>query len=296
LSAKFDTPKGIINIGADKWLVFSDKQVQIIANGQVSLLGKVRAAETDERVFSGAVANVQFNGTSGAAYDENSNSVYLGCADVHNAIAQNLHYIQKVDLTNNTVEVVAGSVTGNDTQGTIDGAALTTGRVDNPSRMWVARNGALYFLQSAGKGKSCVRKLENGTLTTVAGKPGETGYADGTGETALFYFTIDIDGVPNEPGGGIVEDEDGNFLIADPGNHAIRKMTPDGVVTTISAMDPGGPNKWAYKDDYDPAMGGKLGATQYVAHPMHIFKIEANAYGIVQYTGDAPGIRKVVFE
>ncbi|MDR2627447.1 MAG: IPT/TIG domain-containing protein [Dysgonamonadaceae bacterium] len=291
LSAKFDTPKGIISIGSNRWIVFSDRQVQIIRDGQVALLGKSRDTQ-EEHTYSGPLADVNFCNTSGAAYDETTNSVYFACRDIDAQTSMNLHYIQKLNLTDNTVEVVAGSVAGNDSQGTIDGDALTTGRVDNPSRMYVAHNGTLYFLQSSGNGKSCVRKLENGILSTLAGKPGTAGYADGTGNDASFNFICE----GGEPGGGIVEDADGNLLIADPGNHAIRKMTPAGIVTTITAMEAGGPNKWNYKDDYDPAMGNQLGATQYVAHPMHIFKIETDAYGIVQYTGDAPGIRKIVFE
>jgi hypothetical protein len=163
--------------------------------------------------------------------------------------------------------------------------------------MCFASDGSLYFLQSAGEGKACVRKLKDGVVSTVAGQAGIAEYADGTGSAARFNLIAE----GGEPGGGIIEDEDGNFLIADVGNHAIRKMTPAGVVTTISAMqvDENGkpyPNKWAYKDDYDPEMGNKLGTSQYVAHPMYIFKIEANTYGFLQYTGDAPGVRKITFE
>ena len=294
LTAKFDTPKGIVPISDGRYVVFSDKQVQVIDGNQVSLLGKTRDDE-GERNYEGAVSEVNFCNTNGAAYDPASGSVYFGCADVDGETGRNRHYILKWDLDSDQISVAAGNVSSDsDSQGTVDGDALTVARLDNPGRMCVASDGALYFLQSSGDGNCCVRKLANGTVTTLAGNPGTAGYADGKGTEALFSFKAE----GGEPGGGIVEDEDGNLLIADPGNHAIRKMTPDGTVTTINKVDVsnGSPNKWAYKDDYDPAIGNQGEASQYAAHPMYIFKIEDYTYGFLQYTGDAPGIRKIVFE
>jgi len=62
----------------------------------------------------------------------------------------------------------------------------------------------------------------NGDLTPLAGKAGSPGFADGDGESASF----------NRPY-GIVIDLDGSILVADQGNHSIRRVTPDGKVTTI---------------------------------------------------------------
>ena len=280
--ARFNTPKGIVPIGKDKYVVFSESQVQIIEGNTVKLLGKTRD-ESGEKVFEGKVENVSFCNTNGAAYDEKNNLVYFGCN------YNDKHFILKYDVAAGTVSVAAGSLTAEDSKGNVDGDVTTVGRVTDVSRMTVASDGTLYFIQSW---KHNVRKLSKGILTTVAGQFEQGGWVDGDAATAKFNFVAEN----GEPGGGIVEDEDGNFLIADPGNHAIRKMTPDGVVTTISAMQEGGPNKWAYKDDYDPNMGNHLGATQYCAHPIHIFKIAPYTYGFTQYTGDAPGVRQIVFE
>ena len=60
-------------------------------------------------------------------------------------------------------------------------------------------------------------------VSTLAGKPGEAGAANGTGAAARL----------SEPR-SIVMDSAGALYITDTGNHAIRKMTADGTVTTFA--------------------------------------------------------------
>jgi hypothetical protein len=59
-------------------------------------------------------------------------------------------------------------------------------------------------------------------VTTVAGIPGKSGSADGPASTAQFA------GV-----GGVAVDSQGNVFVADSGNYTIRKITPQGVVSTF---------------------------------------------------------------
>ena len=75
----------------------------------------------------------------------------------------------------------------------------------------------------------CIRKITpDGLVTTVAGNR-FPGYLDGTGEFALFVYPT-----------GIAINRDGNIYIADRGSHTIRKITPDGTVTTLAGTGEAG--------------------------------------------------------
>jgi sugar lactone lactonase YvrE len=63
----------------------------------------------------------------------------------------------------------------------------------------------------------------NGTVSTLAGKLQTTGYTDGTGILASFNTPL-----------GITTDASGNIYVADAFNNLIRKITSDGVVTTLA--------------------------------------------------------------
>jgi hypothetical protein len=60
-------------------------------------------------------------------------------------------------------------------------------------------------------------------VTTIAGQAGVQGLSDGTGTGSLF----------NQPE-ALAVDTTGNIYVADTGNASIRKITPVGVVTTIT--------------------------------------------------------------
>ncbi|HZM01402.1 MAG TPA: serine/threonine-protein kinase, partial [Candidatus Saccharimonadales bacterium] len=59
----------------------------------------------------------------------------------------------------------------------------------------------------------------------LAGQTGTTGSGDGLGAAAQF-----------DAPEGIAIDRDGNLYVADTGNNTIRKVTPDGLVTTIAGL------------------------------------------------------------
>jgi sugar lactone lactonase YvrE len=68
------------------------------------------------------------------------------------------------------------------------------------------------------------RVTSQGIVTTVAGKAGIAGGSNGTGTAATFSGPR-----------GVAVDGSGNVYVADSNNSVIRKITPDGVVSTFAA-------------------------------------------------------------
>ncbi|MBK9992268.1 MAG: hypothetical protein IPP19_16500 [Verrucomicrobia bacterium] len=82
---------------------------------------------------------------------------------------------------------------------------------------------ASHNLYVADTGNATVRKISAGTVTTLAGSVGVWGLADGTGSAASFGIIL-----------GTAVDASGNVYVADPIQRTIRKITPAGVVSTLS--------------------------------------------------------------
>jgi hypothetical protein len=66
-------------------------------------------------------------------------------------------------------------------------------------------------------------------VTTLAGKAGVAGFADGTGSAARFSFNTLI---RNTGGGYVVVDSAGNLYVPDYGNYTIRRGYPPLVITS----------------------------------------------------------------
>ncbi len=136
--------------------------------------------------------------------------------------------IYVADYLNDTIRKVtpAGLVTTlaglAGTSGTNDGTG-SAARFTNPVGVAVDTNGNVYVADS----NNCtIRKMTPaGVVTTLAGRAGVAGSADGTNSAAGFYC-------PN----GVAVDTAGNVYVADTYNYTIRKVTPAGVVTTLAGL------------------------------------------------------------
>jgi len=93
----------------------------------------------------------------------------------------------------------------------------------DPFGIVVGVDGAIY-VSDAGESNRIRRITADGSVTTLAGggQAGE-GYADGAGPQASF----------NTPS-GLAMDKSGDIYVADTGNNRIRKVTPQGLVSTIA--------------------------------------------------------------
>ncbi|MBI3416374.1 MAG: hypothetical protein HY043_13850 [Verrucomicrobia bacterium] len=106
--------------------------------------------------------------------------------------------------------------------GNADGTGYAA-RFYYPQGIALDKSGNAYVTDNANH---TIRKVTSaGVVTTVAGKPGLPGNFDGVGSAAQFNTPI-----------GIAIDDAGNIFVADSGNNTIRKVTNDGVVTTLVGM------------------------------------------------------------
>ena len=94
-------------------------------------------------------------------------------------------------------------------------------RFNQPGGVAVDTSGNVYVADAANH---TIRKITSaGVVTTVAGLAGRPGSADGMGSAAQFNLPV-----------GVAVDTSDNVYVADAGNHAIRKITSAGVVTTLA--------------------------------------------------------------
>ncbi len=121
--------------------------------------------------------------------------------------------------TNWIVTTIAGSTNA----GYADGVG-TNAQFSSPWSITVDTATNIYL---AGRVDQTIRKIAplgtNWVVTTLAGTPLTTGFANGTGFQAKFN-------IPN----GVCVDTNGNVYVGDSLNNMIRKVTPSGVVTTVA--------------------------------------------------------------
>lgn len=160
----------------------------------------------------------KFNGPSGIALARDG-SLYV--ADSRN------HRLRRIGRDGTTTTVAGSGPVDCLPGGFADGPAHEA-RLFNPSGMAVASDGTVYFADS---GNHRVRALKDGAVMTVAGGPTkadelgfeEGGHRDGPAASALFRFPADV----ALTGGG-------DILVADVGNGAVRRISGDGMVTTLA--------------------------------------------------------------
>ncbi|QDK82834.1 hypothetical protein EXU85_31205 [Spirosoma sp. KCTC 42546] len=114
------------------------------------------------------------------------------------------------------------SIFAGGTRGYANGTLSAT-QFSNPDALAFDTDGNLYV----GDANACVRKITPaGVVSLLAGQPGVLGTADGKGSAATFRNITSL-----------VADKQGNLYVAD--NTLIRRVTPDGTVTTIAGSGTG---------------------------------------------------------
>ncbi len=126
---------------------------------------------------------------------------------------------------------VAGTVTG---CGSNDSSIATHGQFNQIQQIFVTGNGSTARVLVADGGNSSIRQFtvtsvggvpHPSALTTVAGNPKSCSQTTTIALNACFGPT------------GVAADASGNIFIADGGFEAIRKVTPDGVFSTVMGWE-----------------------------------------------------------
>ncbi|MFJ4126130.1 RICIN domain-containing protein [[Kitasatospora] papulosa] len=229
VSAKLNKPLGVV-VDAVGTVYFSDYHNHQIR--KITTDGKISTVAGDGkgayRGDNGPAASAQLFHPRELAVDGAGN---LYVADGNN------HRIRKI-TPDGAITTVAGT-NGNGFSG--DGGPATSARLDLPIGVAVDSTGALYI---ADHRNHRIRKVDtDGKINTIAGHKGAGFTGDGSPAASA-----QLSG-PH----GVTVDSAGNLYIADTGNQRIRKIAPDGTITTVA-----GSNGYGFKGDDGPATSAQL--------------------------------------
>jgi IPT/TIG domain/NHL repeat len=188
-------------------------------------MGNVYVADTENhkirKITPAGVVTTIAGSIAGFADGAGSNAKFVFPIDVTLDSSGNIYV---ADLANQrirkiTTQGIVSTIAGDGTIGFVDGPASTS-KLSNPRGVSSDPSGVVYV---GDETNYRIRKINTqNNISTLAGIS-TSGLTDGSASIAEF----------NNPN-GIAVDASGNVFVADRYNHAIRKITPTGEVSTIA--------------------------------------------------------------
>ncbi len=178
-------------------------------------------AGTGEAKFDGdggPAAEASFNGPHTVSFTDDYKRLYV--ADLDN------HRVRVIDMETGIISTVVGSGERGRPQ---DGTPALEAPLFSPRAVTVDSDGNIWIASRNGHAVKVV-KADTGTITTIAGLEGRSGYAGDGGPAAEALL--------NGPK-HLCMDLEGRLVITDDVNHAIRLYHPDnGMITLLAGTPP----------------------------------------------------------
>jgi DNA-binding beta-propeller fold protein YncE len=189
--------------------------IRIITSESASCKVATLAGNGTRSDLDGTGTNATFYFPNGLTLDVSGTLLYV--SDTYN------NKIRRATLAGGVV-TLAGPDQGKTNAGYANGS-LSNATFTKPLGIALDTNTETLYVSEAHH----IRKIKNGTVSLLAGSNvGANGFVDATGDSARFDAPY-----------GLALDTEGNLYVTDCGNHAVRKISPDGEVTTFAGKRDG---------------------------------------------------------
>jgi sugar lactone lactonase YvrE len=223
-AAQFSGPTSIIIDSKNNFYVTDTKNNRI---RKVSFDGEVTTfSGSDEGFQDGTLTRAKYNQPAALIVDRDGN---FFITDTKNSS------IRKISAFK------VNTIHGNGQPGFKDAAGLDA-RFNDPNGLTMDFDNNIYIADTKNH---VIRKINtDGLVTTFAGSPGNPGFSDGSGSNARFNSPM-----------GITYASTGFLYVSDTFNNKIRRISSDGVVTTVSGNSLGFADGLAAKAMFNHPVG-----------------------------------------
>ena len=241
--ASLDDPQGVVaaNGTVDVSNTFDNVVASIVSGTTSTVAGSYEA--TGESGDGGPATSATLDSPTALAFDKYGD---LFIADTEDNVVREI-------TTDGVIHLVAGDGTEGDRG---PGGPATRAEVDSPQGVAVNDKGDVFIADTYN---NVVREVTpQGQISTVAGD-GTAGYRGDDGPATRAELSSPT---------GLALDALGNLYIADSGNNVIRRVSTDGVITTVAgnvAADQASGGLGGFSGDGGPATAARLNSPQGVA-------------------------------